>query len=637
MNYRGQKKSYILEVLMAAQAVSVSDKSDKCVFTVSNVEGEEIENIPFDIIILHEKPSLLNKEYTLAFVSNKTLLVNKGSFSYIAQHNLNIIDFKNNGTFFRYLVRVPPRCGNLELKGRILGANGTFKQEEINSGQVCYRHDSSKEASWDFFVFDVIDIHANVINSDAFPIKMVRDNTAPVFVNKRPLQVIKSSETVIGTPTLSVVDDEQGPEVLTYEVVSLPLHGTLKSKKAGLLKQGNCFTQEEIDHHMITYTHGGESMEVDNFTFTVNDGAGGVTEKTTLVFYVYESEADFPKIDPQETQKNKEEGGDAKAAAPKESQTAEGEGSAPILFPVNFNDSVTICPKDINTFFQGAQVGSREEVEILTLPKYGEILRKHAVVTKQGKAGRGLAVGVGDKIGMQEFQEGLISYLHEGKATAPDEFHYHIIKHGKVAQKRSLHVTIVEENNAPVLLENETLRLKKRDEIPVEKINLGVTDQEQGPSELEYTLRKIPEQGSLLFNHKLVTVGGTFSQEDILQGRVFYHHTGGDEKEDKVIFSVSDGVGGVLDHVMLSVLISSISYSILFNNPLSVTAKGAVPFTGNNLRTTLRGESESKVKYTLSSAPAKGSIVVDGKPLDQGEYFTQKQIFAGEVIYQHKG
>lgn len=78
--------------------------------------------------------------------------------------------------------------------------------------------------------------------------------------------------------------------------------------------------------------------------------------------------------------------------------------------------------------------------------------------------------------------------------------------------------------------------------IPVDL--LEAQDVDNGPSELKFTIVAIPNKGDLLINGAVATYGSSFTQKDINDGKLSYHHTGSQMETDGFLFIVEDGTGG---------------------------------------------------------------------------------------------
>ncbi len=96
-------------------------------------------------------------------------------------------------------------------------------------------------------------------------------------------------------------------------------------------------------------------------------------------------------------------------------------------------------------------------------------------------------------------------------------------------------------NAWPTLLANTGLTLSIDAAVAITTANLEVTDAENGPDAVTYTLQAAPLYGDLWLNGvTTLTVGDTFTQTSIDQERLVYDHDGSPSKDDQFHFSASD-------------------------------------------------------------------------------------------------
>ncbi|MEZ6087262.1 MAG: cadherin-like domain-containing protein [Pirellulaceae bacterium] len=88
-----------------------------------------------------------------------------------------------------------------------------------------------------------------------------------------------STGTVITTAMLRTTDVDNADAQLSYTVDAVPTNGTLRLSGAAL-SNGQTFTQDDIDAGNVTYDHDGSQTSTDSFDFTVDDGQGTDTSST---------------------------------------------------------------------------------------------------------------------------------------------------------------------------------------------------------------------------------------------------------------------------------------------------------------------------------------------------------------------
>lgn len=107
----------------------------------------------------------------------------------------------------------------------------------------------------------------------------------------------------------------------------------------------------------------------------------------------------------------------------------------------------------------------------------------------------------------------------------------------------------------PSLVNNEALRVPPLMSNPITEDLLSVSDPDQNPLELEYTIVSTPEHGTLYFLDQELTVGSTFRQASINAYNVRYENTNGAATTDAFTFVVQDGTGGFLPVEQFDIII----------------------------------------------------------------------------------
>jgi hypothetical protein len=98
--------------------------------------------------------------------------------------------------------------------------------------------------------------------------------------------------------------------------------------------------------------------------------------------------------------------------------------------------------------------------------------------------------------------------------------------------------------NNPVLINNQILQLLPNQTKGIGQDLLLSQDIDNTPAELVYTIVVIPQRGDLLINGVVAVYGSKFTQKDIDDGKLSYHHKGQDNEMDGFLFLVEDGTGG---------------------------------------------------------------------------------------------
>jgi Ca2+-binding RTX toxin-like protein len=97
-------------------------------------------------------------------------------------------------------------------------------------------------------------------------------------------------------------------------------------------------------------------------------------------------------------------------------------------------------------------------------------------------------------------------------------------------------------NDAPTITSNNNILVDEGNTVIITNAMLQVSDVDNIPTELIYTINNLPAQGQLLLNNNAIAVGGTFTQDDINNNRLTYTHNGSETVIDGFNFTVADGI-----------------------------------------------------------------------------------------------
>jgi methionine-rich copper-binding protein CopC len=105
-------------------------------------------------------------------------------------------------------------------------------------------------------------------------------------------------------------------------------------------------------------------------------------------------------------------------------------------------------------------------------------------------------------------------------------------------------VTVAAVNDAPTLGANTGSTLAEGGTDTITATELDFNDAEQADTAVTYTLTSLATNGTLRLNGSAIALNGTFTQDDVNNGRVTYLHDGSEGASASFGFSVSDGQGG---------------------------------------------------------------------------------------------
>jgi len=191
-------------------------------------------------------------------------------------------------------------------------------------------------------------------------------------------------------------------------------------------------------------------------------------------------------------------------------------------------------------------------------------------------------------------------------------------------------------NSLPILATNLLLPVSEEATQVITNAFLQVTDQDNVPDELTYTLGGLPENGALSLNGAALTAGATFTQADIDEGLLRYSHDGTETLSDRFTFTVADGLGGFISLTTFNIAVTPVNDLpvLVSNQGLSLSEAGSVTITDTLLQFTDPDNALTELTYSVAQIPARGTLLLAGTATNR---FTQEDIRLGQVQYQHDG
>jgi hypothetical protein len=562
--------------------------TDSFSFTVSDGAGGSLPAATFAITVTpaNDAPLLVTNSGLTNVPLNSSVV--------ITNSNLQMTDVDNSAAQLVYTVGTAP-TGTLTLTGfGALASGDTFTQNDINTGLVSYTAPAARAA--DSFTFTVSDGAAS-LPAATFNITLTTVNTPPTLMVNAGLTVAEGATATITTAQLQVTDADQPAVNLTYTLSATPTNGALQLNGT-LLLANDTFTQADIDVGLLTYTHNGGETSSDAFSFTVSDGAGGTIPVTTFAI------------------------------------TVSAVNDAPL---VTNNLGLTVLEGAAATVITSTQLSVADvdntplqiEYTVTAVPLNGTL------------ALNGVALLVNETFTQADINNGLLTYAHNGSETTSDTFHFTVSDGGNGSiGDTTFSITVTPVNDAPVIVNNTGLTVAEGAVATIiSSAQLSVSDVDNGPVELVYTVVAVPTQGTLSLNGTPLAVNDTFTPADISNNLLTYTHDGSETTSDSFGFTVSDGSGGVIPATLFAITVTPLNDTptITANLGLTVLENAATAISNTQLQVSDVDSSEAQLVYTLTAVPTNGTLSLLGTPLVVNSTFTQADINGGLLTYAHNG
>ncbi len=253
---------------------------------------------------------------------------------------------------------------------------------------------------------------------------------------------------------------------------------------------------------------------------------------------------------------------------------------------------------------------------------------------------RARRMGVSDTFTQGDINAGNLTYGHDGSETTSDSFNFSVDDGQGTASTGTFNLTITPINDEQVLAVNTGTSVSEGSTSNLLTSGmLLTTDVDNTAAQLVYTVTSATGNGTLRLSGTAFGVSDTFTQADINAGNLTYDHNGSETNSDSFDFSVDDGQGTTsTGTVSLTVTPINDSPTIATNTGMTA-AEGS---TGNVLTNSMLNEGDpddtgAGLTYTITGDPANGTLRLSGTALGVSNTFTQADINAGNVTYDHDG
>ena len=168
----------------------------------------------------------------------------------------------------------------------------------------------------------------------------------------------------------------------------------------------------------------------------------------------------------------------------------------------------------------------------------------------------GVAVTAGQFISVADIAGGKLRFTpgSNGNGAAYTSFSFQVQDDGGTANgganvdsaQRRMTVDVTPINDPPVLVANAGAAVAVGGNTTISDTALSVTDVDNAPSQLIYTVVGLPGVGILSLAGTPVALNSTFTQAQVSAGLLSYQHSGTSPGSDAFLFAVTDGAGGTL-------------------------------------------------------------------------------------------
>ncbi|CAD7672633.1 unnamed protein product [Nyctereutes procyonoides] len=550
----------------------------------------------------HQATALLEvqaSEPYLRVANGSSLVVPQGGQGTIDTAVLRLdtnLDIRS-GDEVRYRVTVGPHWGQLLRAGQPATA---FSQQDLLDGAVLYSHNGSLSPQ-DTLAFSV---EAGPVLTDAtLQVTIALEGPlAPLhLVQNKKIYVFQGEAAEIRKDQLEAAQEAVPPTQIVFSVKTPPRAGYLVMLSRGASVAGppswdpvQSFSQEAVDAGRVLYLHSRPEAWSDAFSLDVGSGLGAPLEGVRVELEV------LPTTIPLEAQNFSVPEGGSRALAP------------PLLRVA------------------GPYFPALPGLELLVLepPLHGALRREEAP-----------QAGTLSAFSWKEVEQQQIRYVHDGSETLTDSFT--LVANASELDRQShpvaFTITVLPINDQPpILTANTGLTMWEGATVPFPPEALRGADSDSGPEDLVYTIEP-PSNGQVVLRAVPGTEVHSFTQAQLDDGLVLFSHRGA--LDGGFHFSLSDGEHTSSGHFFRVTAQKQLLLSLEGSRMLTVCPGSVQPLSSQSLRaSSSAGTDPQHLLYRVVQGPRLGRLLraQQGSTGEVLVNFTQAEVYAGDVVYEHK-
>ncbi|WP_035276065.1 cadherin-like domain-containing protein, partial [Desulfogranum japonicum] len=223
----------------------------------------------------------------------------------------------------------------------------------------------------------------------------------------------------------------------------------------------------------------------------------------------------------------------------------------------------------------------------------------------------GSTLGLNGTFTQSDVTNNLITYVHDGSNTTSDSFIFSVADGvGGEVTNQTFNITIVAiDDDTPTISTNNGLKLNEgaTKSIPLDSLEANDTDTDNAT--LTYTLTSALSNGQAENTDNPGVSISSFTQQNLIDGKIQYVHDGTNTTSDSFTFKVADGVPNELTGQTFSITVVAVdddTPTISTNNGLKLNEGATKSIPLDSLEANDTDTDNLTLTYTLTSGPANG-------------------------------
>ncbi len=435
---------------------------------------------------------------------------------------------------------------------------------------------------------------AMAVDNIVFDLSM--DTTAPTLDTNNSISLNEGASKTITNSNLSSSDNISTASEISYTITDLPDNGSVKNNGSTLGLNGT-FTQADINNNLVTYVHNGSNTTSDSFVFKVSDSAGNSVTNKTFSISVTAVDDDSPTV-VTNSSLNLNEGASAIIGLSKLKANDEDSNNASLVY--------TITALLYNGYLENID-NPGNPISVFT---------------------------------QQDLADNKIRYVHDDSNTTSDRFEFKVSDGANELSGQTFNIVVASiDDDAPTIVTNSGLNLDEGATAYIGTSKLEADDDDSNNSSLIYSVTSSPSNGRLENTDAPGSSIVSFTQQNLVDGKIRYVHDDSNTTLDSFYFKVSDGTNELANQ-MFSISINPVDDTapiIEKNTGISVVEGENSGISYSELRATDADTNDTNLIFTVTTAPTRGQIEKTSAPGSAISSFTQQDINSGNIIYAHAG
>lgn len=609
---------------------------------VTNIVVSPVNDAP---VVAGGVPLVVNEGGSAGFAA---ALVSGSGFT---QAQLGLTEHDNSPVQTIIKITGLPSQGTLRFNGNPIAIGSTLSVADI--AQLSYQHDGSQvtSAGTDSFVIAIDDGAGGLLTNQIVNVTLQPVNQAPVVGGS--IRVIEGETgvrlddngllpTIGGSRGAISIVDPEGEAISSLSITSLPTHGKLfyDGTEITAASVGSPFIVS--DRTKLTYSHDGGDSTADSFNIRVSDAGGGTgtaaTTDATVNLSIYPNDDD--PVLTNNVQQTMADGTSSLIITNAMLQVTDTDSP-----PSTLTYTLTSVPAPALGYFT---------LNGLTLTAgasftQADIDAGHVRYITRSTTARTDAISFTVKDGGQrilpDLRDGGI-YDTPAQNSPLTVNTFRIVVPATVTADPAALPGNAPVNVAPSAGGTKTASVLESETVVLTSAMLDATDPDNIPAERVYRLHSLPTSGNVTLNGSALLVNQTFTQQDVIDGKVRFAHAGGEDFIDAFNYTVSDG------QLVSPQQTFSLNITPQNDTPTATTSGQFVVEGGSFALTTSHivladadnSASDNETGYAVNQAlsfritgnVAHGTLKLDGVLVVPGvTVVTAADLAAGKLVYQH--